>query len=203
MNYSVAANPNGTLRTGTLTVAGQTFTVNQEAAPCSYSLDHASQSFGAGSGAGTILITATPGCAWTAVSNAPWITGVTPGGTGNGAVNFSVSANPNGTQRTGTLTVAGHTFTVTQDAASCSYSLDHTSQSFLAVGGVGTPIKITAAAGCAWTASSNAPWITGVNPASGTGNGSVNFLVLVNLDKARMSSLTIAGQTFTISQAKP
>jgi Putative binding domain, N-terminal/Viral BACON domain len=207
VNYFIAANPNGTLRTGTLTVAGQIFTVNQQAAPCSYSLDHASQSFSAGGGAGTpIVITATPGCGWTAASNAPWITGVTPaGGTGNGAVTFSVSVNPNGTPRTGTLTVAGHTFTVTQDAAPCSYSLDHTSQSFTSAGGAGTPIVITATPGCTWTATNtnNVPWITGVLPSSGTGNGIVNFVVAPNVGAARMSTLTIAGKTFTVTQAKP
>src|SRR6202043_2517548 len=112
---------------------------------------------------------------------APWITGGTPGsGAGNGTVNFSVSVNSSGTPRTGTLTVAGQTFTVTQQAAACSYSLDHTSQSISAAGGAGTPILIRAARGWGWTAASNAPWITGVTPGSGAGNGTVNFSVSVN-----------------------
>src|SRR5688500_4910507 len=37
-NFSVAANSSGAVRTGTLTVAGQTVTVNQSANSCSYSL---------------------------------------------------------------------------------------------------------------------------------------------------------------------
>jgi hypothetical protein len=203
VNYSVAANPTGSPRTGTLTIAGQTFTVSQQAATCSYSLDHASQSFTALGGAGTpIAITATPGCAWTATSSDAWITGVTPGtGTGNGTVSYSVAANPTGSPRTGTLTIAGQTFTVSQQAATCSYSLDHASQSFTALGGAGTPIAITATPGCAWTATSNAIWITGVTPGSGTGNGAVNFIVTANLLGARTATLTIAGQTFTVSQA--
>jgi predicted ATPase len=50
------------------------------------------------------------------VSNAPsWIT-ITAGanGTGNGTVTFSIAANTTGAQRTGTLTIAGRTYTVTQ-----------------------------------------------------------------------------------------
>jgi hypothetical protein len=201
--FSVAVNPDGISRTATLTVAGQTATVTQQPASCSYSLDHASQTISAAGGAGTpVAITATPGCAWTAASSATWITGVTPaGGTGNGAVYFLIAANPNGTPRTGTLTLAGQTVTVTQEAAACSYSLDHASQSFAALGGAGTPIVITATPGCAWTATSNALWITGVTPGSGTGNGTVNFIVTANLLGARMGTLTIAGHTFTVSEA--
>jgi hypothetical protein len=90
---------------------------------------------------------------------------------------------------------------VTQQAAACSYALDHSSQSFTALGGAGTPIGITATPGCAWTATSNALWITGVIPGSGTGNGTVNFIVTANLLGARTGTLTIAGQTFTVSQA--
>ena len=54
-------------------------------------------------------------CTWTATSNASWIT-ITSGsnGTGNGTVSYSVSSNTDTSQRTGTMTIAGQTFTVTQ-----------------------------------------------------------------------------------------
>jgi hypothetical protein len=201
--FSVAVNPAGISRTATLTVAGQTVTLTQQAAGCSYSLDHASQTISAAGGAGTpIAITATPGCGWTAASSATWITGVTPAsGTGNGTVNFLVAANPDGTTRTGILTVAGQTVTVTQQAATCSYSLDHSSETIGAAGGAGTPVVVTATPGCAWTAGSNATWITGVTPASGTGSGTVKFSVAANNGDLRTGTLTIAGKTFTVSEA--
>ena len=65
-------------------------------------------------GTGTIPVTASGGCAWTAVSNVPWIL-VTTGssGTGNGTVGYAVAADGGG-PRTGTVSVAGPTFTVTQ-----------------------------------------------------------------------------------------
>ncbi len=55
------------------------------------------------------------GCTWTATSNATWIT-ITAGasGNGNGTVNFSVASTSSTTSRTGTATIAGQTFTVTQ-----------------------------------------------------------------------------------------
>jgi hypothetical protein len=123
VGFSVAANA-GAARTGTLTVAGQTFTVNQAAAaapppppppPCTYSIAPNSQNFPVVGGAGTVAITTTASCAWTASSGAAWVT-ITAGvsGTGNGIVAFAVVVNIGG-QRTGTLTIAGHAFTVTQD----------------------------------------------------------------------------------------
>jgi len=57
------------------------------------------------------------GCSWTAVSNNPeWII-ITSGssGIGNGRVNYEVAANTSTTSRTGTMTIAGETFTVTQE----------------------------------------------------------------------------------------
>ena len=58
-------------------------------------------------------------CTWTAVSNASWIT-VTGGssGNGNGTVSYSVAANT-GSQRSGTITIGGKTFTVYQ-ASGCT-----------------------------------------------------------------------------------
>ena len=56
LNYSVAANA-GLARTGTITVGGQAFTVNQ-AAGCSYSLSPTSASFAAAGGSGTTTLSA-------------------------------------------------------------------------------------------------------------------------------------------------
>jgi hypothetical protein len=63
-----------------------------------------------------VNVTAGTGCTWTATSNDAWITinSGTPG-SGNGTVNYTVSANT-GPARSGTLTVAGQTHTVEQDA---------------------------------------------------------------------------------------
>lgn len=70
----------------------------------------------ASGGSGSVAVTAPTGCAWTATSNANWIK-ITQGsnGSGKGTVNYSVEAIKTKTlARTGTLTIAGKTFTVTQ-----------------------------------------------------------------------------------------
>jgi Zn-dependent metalloprotease len=85
---------------------------------CSFSINPTSASLPAGGGTGSVTVTAGAGCAWTAVSNATFIT-VTSGssGSGNGSVGYSVAVN-SGAARSGTITIAGQTFTVNQAAAS-------------------------------------------------------------------------------------
>ena len=82
---------------------------------CSYSINPTGQSFTAGSGANSVSVTTPAGCAWTAASNSAFVT-VTSGasGNGNGTVGYSVAANAGASQRAGTLTIGGQTFTVTQ-----------------------------------------------------------------------------------------
>ena len=82
---------------------------------CTYSISPTSASFAAAGGSGTVTVTAGAGCAWTASSNASFIT-VTGGasGSGGGTVSYSVAANTGTTSRSGTLTIAGRTHTVTQ-----------------------------------------------------------------------------------------
>jgi FG-GAP repeat/Viral BACON domain len=82
---------------------------------CDYSIAPLSQAFAGNGGSGSVNVVAASGCNWTATSNASWIT-VTAGssGSGNGTVNYSVDQNINVTPRTGALTIAGLSFTVTQ-----------------------------------------------------------------------------------------
>ena len=98
--------------------------------------------------------------------------------------------------------MAGVTVTIDQAAraSTCASSITPAAQTITAAGGAGT-VAVTAATGCAWTATSHAAWITVRSGSSGTGNGSVTFDVGANTGAARSGTLTIAGQTFTVNQA--
>jgi hypothetical protein len=85
------------------------------AAECNYTLSSLSQNISADGGNGSINVTATNECSWTAVSNSSWITVTTGAGTGNGTFSFAVQQNP-GHARSGTISVGGQTFTVNQSA---------------------------------------------------------------------------------------
>jgi hypothetical protein len=90
-----------------------------DAAPvCTYALNASSQSFPSTGGSGSINVTAGGGCAWTTSNNAPWVLVFSVGqdGPGSGQINFSVAENDTNSARSGTITIAGQTFTINQAA---------------------------------------------------------------------------------------
>jgi len=128
VNYTIEANP-GPGRTGTITIAGKTFTVNQ-ANGCTYNISPTNANPAAGGGSDSVSVTCSDAnCAPAATSNASsWITNVTVSGSGTTkTVNYTVTANT-GPARTGTITIGGKTFTITQ-ADGCIYNLSATSAS--------------------------------------------------------------------------
>ncbi len=83
---------------------------------------------------------------------------------------------------------------------SCAAALNPSSATAPAAGGTST-IPVTATPGCAWTAVSKVPWIVIVSGASGIGSGTVGYTVAADTTAQRTGTITIAGQTFTVTQA--
>ena len=196
ITFSIAANISPA-RTGTVTVANQTFTVHQ-ASGCTYAVQPVDVPATSAGGFASVTVSSGPGCPWTAVSHAPWID-VSPGtATGDGAVGVAVQANP-GPERSATVTIAGHTVTVTE-ASGCTFALSPTSQSFGFFGGTGS-VTVSTFDGCAWTAVTNVTWITIRSGEGGTGPGTVVYAVPPLLFGGKRSgSITIGGQTFMVTQ---
>jgi hypothetical protein len=169
---------------------------------CSYSINPLSNSFNSRGGQGSVNVTAPNGCGWTATSNASWI-GITSaaGGSGNDVVTYAVRENFATSPRTGTISIAGQTFTVTEDGISnCTFSISPTSKSFAKSGGSGS-VSVTTGTGCGWSVSSNANWITITSGSSATGKGAMTYSVSVNNSNlARVGTMLIAGKTFTVKQ---
>ena len=199
LTYSVAQNTTSSGRGLNPTIADSPFSVTQASNPCaSASITPASQSFGYTASTATVSVTASATCSWT-VSGAPsWLT-IGSGGTGNANLAYSVSANTAGA-RNATLTIAGRSLAVSQAANPCfpAPTISSTGQAFSHSGGSST-VTITAPAGCAWTVSGKPSWITSVN--SGSGNASVAVSVGSNAGAERSATLTIANNTYTVTQA--
>jgi hypothetical protein len=210
VTYSVAANGTAVAsRTGRLTIGGQTFTVTQGGVTGSVTLSLASDAVGAaGRVGGTVGVASNAtDFGWTAVSDAAWLT-VTAGaaGTGSGTVTYSVAANATSVAgRTGRLTIGGQIFTVTQGGVTGSVTLSPAAYAAPVAGVSGRSITVTAnATDFAWTATSNASWLTVTGGAAGTGNGAVTYSVAANAGGERTGTLTIGGRPFAVTQgAKP
>lgn len=180
------------------------------ATTCTVSLSPTSSPSHPASGAtGSFSVSAPAGCAWTASESLSWVS-ITSGasGSGNGTVNYSVDPNT-GAARSGTITVTqGSTtqgFSVNQDGATCSFSITPTSRVISGAGGTGSFSVTASLASCAWTATSNAGFITITSPSGQvTGNGTVNYSVQQNAGAARSGTITVgqgtSTQTFTVNQ---
>jgi hypothetical protein len=201
INYSVDANPSSIGRTGTVVVSGQTFTVRQAGVPCTYTISPLTRAHSPAVENGSITVTAAAGCVWSAASASSWVTITSGSGVGNGTASYGVAFNPNLIGRTGVVTVAGQTFTVTQSGNPCAVTLSPTNANLISSGGTGLVI-VAAAPGCAWTVGNTNPWITVTSSVNGTGNGSFGYSVASNPSGTpRTGRISVAGQFYTVDQA--
>lgn len=204
MNFGVAANPNASARSATLTVAGQNIVITQAGQTCGYSLRSTSGSSPSGGGASAVDVLTAPGCPWSATSQAAWIA-VTGGASSNGpgGVSFSVAPNATPISRTGTISIAGQTFGVTQAAAPCFVTIGPPASTPAGEsGGTGTFNYTTSLSGCALPVQSYTSWIQ-VTGTTYSGNaGTVSFLVSPNTySAARSGVIKVGDQSFTVNQA--
>ncbi|HEX5734877.1 MAG TPA: BACON domain-containing carbohydrate-binding protein [Blastocatellia bacterium] len=172
------------------------------AAPCATSTSSVSKFFPETGGEDTVAVFA--GCSWQAVSNATWITITSPdSGTGNGTVSYLVRDNLTGAPRTGTMTIAGITFTVTQagGVAGCAPVVSPLSAAFSAAGSTTNSINVSASSNCAWQAVSDVSWITITSNCCGMGNGNVTYSVAANTSGGgRKGTIRVAGRIFSVKQ---
>jgi hypothetical protein len=170
---------------------------------CSYAIAPAASTYAFDGGSGSVAVTTSANCSWSASSNASWLTLNGTGGNGSGSVAYAVAANAAAETRSGTLTVAGQTHTVTQQGrqpTACSYELVPT-RADVGVEETRGSFAVNAPNGCAWTAGSNASWLTVTGGSPGSGSGTVSFLVTANPEAdGRLGLITVAGKTFTVRQ---
>jgi len=204
VTYSVAATTSGNQRSGAITVGSTAFTVTEQGVAATFSLNPASASAAAAAGAGTVgVVCNLSDAAWTASSNSTWLT-IASGasGTGRGSVGYSVAANNSVSSRSGSLTIAGLTFPVTQSGAAPVFSLNPSSVSVGAAAASGTVAITGTPPDAPWSATSNASFIKVVSGSSGTGSGSTGYSIAANTTTgSRVGTITVAGQTFTVTQA--
>ena len=204
VTYTVAANAGAASREANLTAGDRAHAVTQSGlGGCAVAIDRDHDTFPVSGGSGDIDVSASSACAWLAASHAGWIR-VTepPGGIGTGSrrVSYSVEANSGAATRTGTITVGEKTFVATQAGTStCSYSVTPVDIRACETGREAT-VTVDTAAGCGWTASTGASWITISSGRTGLGPGSIGFAFTSNFDAARQGIIEVRWPTPTAGQ---
>ena len=114
LQYTVAPNPNPTPRSGVLTIAGRTLTVNQNAAACSFTVTPTEIDVAKSGGTVTLTVSGPAGCSWTVQNSLSWVTDTPDQGTGSGTVTLQIAANPLQFARSATINVAGELIIIRQ-----------------------------------------------------------------------------------------
>jgi hypothetical protein len=119
VNYTVASNADTVARSGTMTIASETFTVDQAAAGCDFSFAEPVATFSAAGGSSTLVVSANgTNCAWRADVSGSFIK-ITSGGrgSGDGMVDYTVAANTRAASRKGAITIGKEKLTILQSGA--------------------------------------------------------------------------------------
>ena len=209
LDYALAANP-GPPRSGTMTVAGQVFRVEQQSANTNCSVPSifiTSKVFSSAGGPDFASVATSVGCNWSAVSNDSWIT-ITQDRSAEEPGLFRYVVAPNtGPARAGTITVVGDAgssvLTVIQLEAGhgCAYTVSPTSVDFpFSLDESRGTVAVDTLSGCEWSAESQAPWIRISFSTVSAGAGRTEYRVDRNTRTARTGTMTIAGQTITVRQ---
>src|SRR5262245_47625988 len=91
-------------------------------ARCQPSFDGSPRSFGPSGGTGSVSVTVSRECSWTAAAVAPWMS-ITSGssGQGDGTIGFRVDSNPDPVSRASAVTINDGHVDVSQQAAACRF----------------------------------------------------------------------------------
>ncbi len=189
----VEVNTSAGPRTGSATIAGQTFGVTQDgqaAAACTYAISPATQSASALGGPGSVSITTAAGCSWwieAEQGSVAWIMiNLGQRGAGPATIPYTIQPNDSLSSRTANIVVRGDSGsarlvqTVTQAGATCVYTVSPSSSNWGAGGGRAGMTVDARPESCSWRATTDAGWITIDAGASGTGGGFVDFRVSPN-----------------------
>jgi putative transposon-encoded protein len=182
---------------------GYTLTIGG-AAPCTFSASPASFEAPAAGGTFTFEVITQAQCHWQAFPLNNFTT-TSSTGIGPGTVTYTVSQNGSGQTRTGSVIISTsplittyNSFLISQPSVSCSYSINPSSVNLSSAAANGS-FQLTAPAGCPWTVQTNDGFINASG--SGTGSATINYSTSQNNGEARVGTIQVGGQTFTINQA--
>jgi len=208
VSITVAPNVQPSARSASVAVNEASVTVSQEPAPCRFELGDQSARVGFEGGRASVHVLTTSGCQWRAAGSAAWLRILTTDGVGSGTVDIDVSRN-DGPERSVTLSIAGSSFVLAQDAppagvpqhpTSCSFSIDPEGTTIRSAAGQGS-VRVLADPGCPWTAASQTSWIS-VQRSTGSGPEVVTYQFSANLSTTseRSGGIAIAGRTHRVTQ---
>lgn len=194
--YTVSANMTADTRVGIITIAGNIYTVTQTGYEAT--LSPTSKIVDLNGGSFNVTVSVDAGVSWTATANDDWFS-VSPV-TGMSSANVVVSVNPyeGVTTRTGSLTIAGKTFTLSQTGTDVNIAPGFVTKSC----GVSLQqVTVNALSSTSWTVTPNTTWISVIDAGNGRGDSTVTLAFAANPSYLqRTGTVTIGSATFSVRQ---
>ena len=194
--FTVGENTTADTRIGHINVNDNVYTITQYGytgtiSPTSVTLERAG-------GTGTISVTVDAGVTWSATPNVDWITVTPSSGRNVGQVTYTVAAYPGVVTRSGSIAIAGQTFTVTQKGVDVSLAPEVLK---IKPDADILQVNITALAATKWTVTPNADWVSVLDKEQGYGDYVLSLMVNANPSFAkRTTTVAVGTATLTIVQ---
>ena len=168
---------------------------------CTFAFSPSSASVAATATSGSTSVTAGTGCAWTTTSNASWLDRRMRVPPAAAPARSTTRPRPIAARRAAARSRWVGSTSPSARRAAAPTRLSASSASFAASGGNGS-VNLTTGAGCTWTVSSSATWLTVSSAKSGSGSTTVSFAAAANTSTSTLSAnLAIGGATFVVTEA--
>ncbi len=193
----------GTANPATVTLNGpRTVTAYFLGGPqtCTYALKETATTAASTGDLRKLDIATGPGCTWESSSPLEWLRLVNAtSGTGPGSVRLEIADNRGNTPRTGTVTIAGIGYQVTQMAANCPVDLSGAETNPSGAFGA-YELRLTTGPTCQWEVRQFPSYATFTGATAGTGPGVLRFTLPQNIGEPRPAYISAGGQLWHFLQ---
>ncbi len=217
VSFTIEPNRSTDGRQVELSVAESKAAISQRAAVCVWKVTPETASVGATGGDLRATLTTEDFCTWTLASRVAWIDVMSAlSGSGSAEISLHVDGN-SGAGRSGSVEFPSGTIRIEQQEAPkpapspvpvpspapapvpCAFAVTPNKFDNVSTAASDISVDVSTTAGCAWTATSSASWITLKSPA-GTGSAKVTLSVAANTGDQRTGSVIVAGRTISVTQ---
>jgi hypothetical protein len=167
---------------------------------CAVTLKVSTSNVTSAGGSGTITVETARECEWTAKAESDWLTFSAPtAGQGPAELAFSVQPNRSTLPRSVAVSVSGQRATISQEAASCPWSVSP-AEVTVGPGGGERTVKLSTEDFCSWNVKSRESWVNVESGSVGKGNATIILRIARNEGSERTASVEVPGGPVTVRQ---
>ena len=166
---------------------------------CGVTLAVSSSSIGAAGGAGVVRVQTNRECSWSIPQRPPWVKLSQPASLqGSAEIAFVVDENRSTSMRSWEVVIGDQRAVISQEAATCTWSLSPAKLSIDASGGDAEAL-LTTQEFCSWTSPSPVSWIALI-PERGQGTTEITVRVSRNNGGARRANVRVSSAAIDVAQ---